>query len=368
MINGSKVLSRLHLLILPDFAEENWPSMDLCAEMLHVELSRRGDVLAERFAPRYARRFGVWRNADRLLNRFLAYPRQLRATVRNRGAEFDAFHLVDHSYSQLLHELPAERAGVFCHDLDTFRCLIEPRRDPRPGWFRAMAKRILRGLQRAAVVFHSTQSVRQEIERFGLVDSRRLVHAPLGIAPEFVPQAVDPIGPPVVLHVGSCIPRKRVDVLLAVFERLAQNRPDLRLVQVGGVWDAAHLSTVARIGHDRVRQVRGIGRSDLAKLYAGSALVLMPSEAEGFGLPVVEAIACGATVLASDLPVLREVAGEAAVYAPVGEVDAWVSAAGDLLAGRGVPPVQVKRAQAARYSWGAHAQALVATYAGLVGR
>jgi glycosyltransferase involved in cell wall biosynthesis len=53
-------------------------------------------------------------------------------------------------------------------------------------------------------------------------------------------------------------------------------------------------------------------------MYRRAALVLQPSSAEGFGLPVAEALACGAVVLASDLEVLREVAGEAAAYAPDG--------------------------------------------------
>ena len=61
----------------------------------------------------------------------------------------------------------------------------------------------------------------------------------------------------------------------------------------------------------------------LAAVYRRAALVLQPSEAEGFGLPVAEALACGTPVLASDLAVLREVGGEAAVYRAVGDVPAW---------------------------------------------
>jgi glycosyltransferase involved in cell wall biosynthesis len=355
----------LRLLILPDFAEENWPSMDLCAEMLLRELSARADVSVERFAPRYVRRFGSWRNADRLINRLREYPRQLRqARLEER---FDAFHLVDHSYSHLLHVLPCGRAGVFCHDLDTFRCLIEPRRDPRPRWFRAMAKRIVRGLQRAAVVFHSTQSVRQEIERFGLVDPARLVQAPLGIAPEFAPRRMPPADPPFVLHVGSCIPRKRIDVLLTVFESLAGRFPELNLVQVGGEWSESQRDHLRRIDPNRVRQVRGLSRDELAGLYSSAALVLLPSESEGFGLPLIEAIACGATVLASDLPVLREVAGDAAVYAPVGDTGAWTTAATELLQGCGAPSEEAKRQRAARYSWREHAATIAETYQRMFG-
>jgi glycosyltransferase involved in cell wall biosynthesis len=94
----------------------------------------------------------------------------------------------------------------------------------------------------------------------------------------------------------------------------------------------------------------------------------MPSEAEGFGLPVAEALACGAPVLASDLPVLREVGGEAAEYRAVGAVEAWSEAA-VALAGRSREDAargQARRARAARFTWDAHARDLVETYEGVL--
>lgn len=339
--------------------------MDLCAEMLARELSARADVSVEAFRPAFARAFGALHNANRLYNRLRGYPRQVRAA--RLGERFDVFHVVDHSYGQLLHALPDGRAGVFCHDLDTFRCLIEPRRDPRPRWFRWMARRILRGVQKAAVVFHATDAVRAEIERFALVDTGRLVKAPPGVAEEFRPQNTSTSDPPFVLHVGSCIPRKGIDVLLATFGALAARDRELRLVQVGGEWTDAQRGVVDRLGADRVEQRRGIDRVELAALYASARLVLLPSEAEGFGLPLIEAIACDATVLASDLPVLREVAGDAAAYAPVGDAAAWGAAAGELLAGRGIPPTEAKRRRASMYTWSSHAATIAAAYRRVIG-
>jgi glycosyltransferase involved in cell wall biosynthesis len=97
-------------------------------------------------------------------------------------------------------------------------------------------------------------------------------------------------------------------------------------------------------------------------------VVLIPSQAEGFGLPLAEALACGAPVLASDLPALREVGGPAAGYLPVGDVPAWTAAVLDLLQRhRDDPDAHQRRraaglAQAARFGWPAHAAALVALY------
>ena len=157
----------IRLGVFPDFAEERWPSMDLCGEMLlaRVGPASAGRVVAARLCPPFHRRLtripglgrrGVAVNFDRLFNRFRTFPRFARRVVGGS----DAFHVVDHTYSQLLHELPAGRAGVYCHDLDAFRCVLEPDAERRPRWFRKMAARQLGSFRKAAVVFHSTDEVR----------------------------------------------------------------------------------------------------------------------------------------------------------------------------------------------------------------
>ncbi|HSI36293.1 MAG TPA: glycosyltransferase, partial [Tepidisphaeraceae bacterium] len=322
------------LAILPDFPEEGWPSMDLVAEMLLEHLATSDLVRATRLCPRYRRLFAVLgrrgRNIDRLRNRMRVYP----AFARKHATDFDCFHLCDHSYSQVVHALPADRTGVFCHDLDTFRCLLEPDKEPRPTWFRQMARTILTGLQKARVVFYLTQPVRDQIERHNLIDPAKLVRCPVAPAAEFTPDepnqsaignrqsAIPPS--PFLLHVGSCIPRKRIDVLLRTFASARASQPALRLLQIGGDFTAEQRALIDQLNiNDAITQVRGVTRDDIAAAYRRAALVLQPSNAEGFGLPVVEALACGAHVLASDIPVLREVGGDAALHAPVGDPDAW---------------------------------------------
>jgi glycosyltransferase involved in cell wall biosynthesis len=372
--------SRHRLAVVCDYPEEAWPSMDLAAEMLLRELRwQHGPLHAERVCPPFRRRLSrlpwIGRrssafNADRLFNRLWDYPRHLR----RRTCEFDLFHLCDHSYGQLVHVLPAERTGVFCHDLDTFRCLLEPNRERRPRWFRAMARHILRGLEKAAVVFHITAAVRAEIERYGLLDPARLVQASLGAAPEFTAEPLeDELAgedvAPFVLHVGSCIPRKRIDVLLDVFAAVRARCPELRLFKVGGSWTPAQREQLDRLGlRDAVTVLDGIGRRVLAVLYRTARLVLLPSEAEGFGLPLVEALACGAAVAVSDLPVFREVAGDAASYFPVGDVPAWTEGVCQLLADpTTAPPRAVRLARAARFSWANHARIIADAYRRLLG-
>jgi glycosyltransferase involved in cell wall biosynthesis len=364
------------LAILADYPEENWPSMDLVAEMLTRELQADPSLglAGERICPEFKWRASAIskkpfaQNVDRLLNRMRDYPR-FASKLHDR---FDLFHVCDHSYSQIVHALPAERTGVFCHDLDTFRCILEPNLDPRPRWFRAMTRRILSGLQKAAIVFHTTDTVRAQIIKHGLIDPARLVQAPYGVSPEFnnqetnveLPIALDRR---IVLHVGSCIPRKRIDVLLSVFAELLKAHPDLRLVQVGGEWTADQRAQIERLAiASSTTQLPRQGRPVIAQLYRSASVVLMPSEAEGFGLPVAEALTCGAIVVASDIPVLREVGGDAAIYCPLADVPAWSKQISLLLQGRAsVPTLQARLARASIFSWKPHASTVARAYLNL---
>jgi glycosyltransferase involved in cell wall biosynthesis len=357
------------LALLCDFAEEEWPSMDLVGEMLAKGLLGDNSVLATKIVPKYRRALGalpgVGRNADRLLNRLRVYPKFTRQTLLD---QFDLFHVVDHSYSHLVHELPAGRVGVFCHDLDTFRCLLDPAAEPRPRWFRAMMRHVLAGFQKAAIVFHSTEPVRQQIMRYGLVDPARLVQAPYGVSEEFRPDNGEvhrrSIEDPFLMHVGSCIARKRIEVLLETFAAVRARQRELRLVQIGGEWTAAQREQIEQLGIGSfIMQKRGLTRAEIASLYRTATVVLQPSEAEGFGLPVAEALACGAVVIASDIPVLHEVGGPVVMYCAVGDVPAWAAMVECVLGDPAVaPPRDARLAWASRYSWATHARTVADAY------
>src|SRR5580692_986225 len=139
---------RARLGVICDFVEEQWPSMDLVADMLlaHLRNGPPTGIDVERIRPPMARRFTragcssskFAFSADRFFNRFWDYPRFLRT----RREAFDVFHVVDHSYSQLVLELPPGRTLVTCHDTDTFRCLLYPD-SASSAPFRAMSRRIL---------------------------------------------------------------------------------------------------------------------------------------------------------------------------------------------------------------------------------
>jgi glycosyltransferase involved in cell wall biosynthesis len=158
-------------------------------------------------------------------------------------------------------------------------------------------------------------------------------------------------------------------MLLGVFAAIRVSFPKLSLIQVGGTWSKESEASLDRFGlRDSVLQLRGLPSEHLAELYRRATVVLLPSEAEGFGLPIIEALACGAIVVASDIPVLREVGGDAVLYCPVGDVAAWVGALSRVLSDMTLAPhPEVRLSRAARFSWTAHARTIADAYLRLAG-
>jgi glycosyltransferase involved in cell wall biosynthesis len=153
-------------------------------------------------------------------------------------------------------------------------------------------------------------------------------------------------------------------VLLEVVAAVREVVPDLRLVKVGGEWTTDHREQIDRLDlAGAIIHSSGLTRVELAEVYRWARVVLIPSGAEGFGLPAIEALACGAAVVASDIPSLREAGGPAAEYAPVGDIGAWV----DLVAKRladpaAAPPRTARLAWAGRFTWTAHAEIIARAY------
>src|SRR5262249_11833205 len=115
---------------------------------------------------------------------------------------------------------------------------------------------------------------------------------------------------------------------------------------------------------DRVRLLGPVHRQQLFPLFAGADLFAFPSRHEGFGIPVLEAMAQGAPVVCADIPALREVAGDAAVFVAPDDVDGWIDAitatvgqdaAHDAL-------VEAGHERVARYSWERCARETAAVY------
>ena len=225
-----------------------------------------------------------------------------------------------------------------------------------------------RGLRRAAVVLTPSHAVAAEVrDEYGLGD--RVVATPLGVDPDwftatpFGPQELAARGLPgrYLLFVGNVEPRKGLPSLLAALRELhAADRDTPPLVLAGPPGWGPALETAA-LPPGAVLQAGYLETPDLRRLVAGAALLAFPSRYEGFGLPPLEAFAAGVPVVATDIPVIREVTGSLATLVPVGDVPALAGALADAL----VKPVDADalRAHARGFSWAATARATHAAYA-----
>ena len=362
----------MNVALLCDSPDEQWPSMDLVAQMHAAELTKLG-LPYQSFAPPIRRRTPSFA-MDRLLFRFGDYPRLVRQL------NFDVYHVMDHSYSQLLLRLPPGRAVVTCHDIDTFRSLLEPKRDPRSAAFRFMTRRILSGFSKAAHVACDSIATFDEIRKFNLVPAARMSVVPLGVHPSCSPHPNDSADAkaaallkgfegPILLHVGSTLPRKRLDVLLRTFAAIRARCGNLLLVRAGGPLTPSQRDLATELGiSTSILELEFLEREVLAAVYRRATLVLQPSDAEGFGLPVAEAMACGTPVVASNLPVLREVGGDAAIYCPIGDWEVWASQVVKILNSPLNPLREKSLRQATLFCWKHYTKQMVEVYNRLLNR
>lgn len=384
-------MSRLRVAIIADFLEEEWPSMDLVADMLmaHLAQSHAGSIeptLIRPTMPRRVSRLGLPAAAragivDRIVARQWDYARRVKTLP-----PFDVYHVVDHTYAHLVHDLPAARTIVTCHDVDAFRSVLQPEDEWRSPTFRWMSRRILSGLRAAARVPCDSEATKASlIELAGFPEDRLPVipngadmsgwDAADGHTDYEAAQMLGPKRPLELLHVGSTIPRKRIDVLLDVFAAIRRMRPDAHLVRVGGPFTAEQRIHVRELGlAGAITVLPFVDRATLAAVYRRAAVALLPSEREGFGLPLVEALACGTPVVASDIPVLREVGADAAEYCAVGDIDAWSRAVMTMIAEHDTAPASWEArkgrgvARASQFSWATYASAVADVYQSIAGK
>jgi len=222
----------------------------------------------------------------------------------------------------------------------------------------------LESLSRAHVVVSVSQSTADELIARG-VDPARIAVVPNGLTP--LPDPVDPDLPPdpFVLAVGTLEPRKGHETLLRAFAAADLNGHRLVFAgpTAGRSGDLASLARELGVG-ERLTILGPVDDAVLAGLYRDAAALCMPSLAEGFGLPVIEAMSFGVPVIASDLDVMREVAGDGAVLVRPGSPEALAEALARVL-GDAALRAGLREAgpgRAASFSWDAAAEATVLAY------
>jgi len=213
--------------------------------------------------------------------------------------------------------------------------------------FRTMVPRSVR---RAARVLAVSEQTKRDVVEYYRIPDEKIVVTPNGVDPLFSPQGHRAEGAPYALFVGTLQPRK--DPLVAL-EALALVPGELRLVLVGpdkGSGEDARRAA-GRLGlNGRVTFTGHVEKEQLAELYRGAVCLVFPSRYEGFGLPVVEAMASGTPVVAAASGSVPEVAGDAAVLVEPGNAAALAGGIERALADR-ERLVGAGLARAKRYNW-----------------
>jgi glycosyltransferase involved in cell wall biosynthesis len=223
--------------------------------------------------------------------------------------------------------------------------------------------------QSAAAVGTVSEASRRDVVSMLSVPEHRIVMLPGAPHPSCKPSTPEEIARvrsryrltrPYVLSVGTLEPRKNLPMLLEAFDRLlaraGTDSAGLDLVTVGGRgWRDRHLRSELerRLRSGRVHAIGYVPEEDLVALYSGAEVLAYPSHFEGFGLPALEAMACGTPVVASDISALREVSGAAAVLVPPGDEAALAAALLEIERDAALRErlVTAGRAAVARLSW-----------------
>jgi glycosyltransferase involved in cell wall biosynthesis len=282
-----------------------------------------------------------------------------------------------HSAYYLMPYAPGLPSIVTCYDLIP---LIFPH------YFSAPQRLIFRmahwlALRTAHITLAISEATKRDLVRFFHIDPRRIVVTPLAADAHFQPPsraAIDRVRQQHVLperyllYFGSNKPHKNVPRLVEAFGQLGiRNQGSGLGLVIAGHWDERYpeaKQATARLGlTDMVRFIGPVQDADLPALYGGAEVFVFPSQYEGFGFPVLEAMACGAPVVCSNRSSLPEVAGDAALLCDPTDVEALARAIEQALIDRDLRNTLRARSlnRAAQFSWEQTAQQTLEVYRSL---
>lgn len=255
----------------------------------------------------------------------------------------DLCHWLDGSMAAFIPDDLRGRSVATVHDLIP---LLQLRGElpGKPSWPAAwLIRRGVRALRGCAALCADSAATRMDLARLaGIAERVAVVPVPVRSLPPPQPAVVAglPSGARFILHVGHNAVYKNRAGVLDVFGRL-RGVPDLHLVLVGPPPASEWRARAAALAH--VHFAGPVGDAALHDLYRRAALFLFPSLYEGYGMPVLEAMATGCPVVCSTAPALVEVAGEAALTAPATDPEALAAACRTLLADEALRRRQIER-------------------------
>jgi glycosyltransferase involved in cell wall biosynthesis len=314
-----------NLLLLGNYQPDRQESMQRFCGLIEREMQER-NVRVETIRPEpvMGRFFPGARGVGKMLgyvDKFLIFRSRLRKRLR-RFQKNDLLHICDHSNAIYAKDAASVPHLVTCHDVMAIRGARGeiPEHHVRASG-RIYQRWILNGLRNARGITCVSDFTRSELLRIGGIDPARVTVTHNSLNYPYRPMPADEarkiVGPDnYILHVGGNQWYKNRIGVIRIFVELTKKlstRP--KLVLIGEPWDNSLSDEIRKSGlADQIKPIVGCSNDILNAYYSAAELLLFPSLMEGFGWPVIEAQASGCPVAASDIPSLREVAGDAAIF------------------------------------------------------
>lgn len=338
----------MQIILIGNYPLDKQESMIRFAEMLKRGLHKQGigchilqpKVVFGKYVKTTASGFGKWVG---YIDKWIVFPGLLRLKFLKsefRNSEV-RFHICDHSNSPYLRHLPKEKASITCHDVLAIRGAFgyDDAHCPASRLGKYYQKWILGNLLRADKIACDSQATLNNLKDF-VVDEKNnqkkweVIHCAFNA--NFYPlvknQAKDLLqkagvpAKPYLLNVGSNLQRKNRRLLIDMIASLG-DKWDGNILYAGDPADEELLNYAVKLGcRDRIVSVSKPDHETLVALYSECEALIFPSFSEGFGWSVIEAQACGAPVIASNVEPMPEVSGGAALYADPYQPETFVTA------------------------------------------
>jgi len=235
----------------------------------------------------------------------------------------------------------------------------------------------VRGIKRASHIIADSQNTKNDLIKYLKIPDNRITAIYPGVDHSiFKPYSINLLDKPYILYTGSERPRKNLGRLFEAFAKLKKEFPELELVKVGvsGRSEKYRRDTIKKLDSLGITQdvifVDHIPEVDLVHYYSSATLLAYPSLYEGFGLPPLEAMACGCPVVTSNTSSLPEVVGEAGIMVNPYDIDSLAQAMRQVLTDSELRNDMVRKGleQAKRFSWERTARETMEVYERVGGR
>lgn len=319
----------MKILLVGNYVADEQQSMSRYEDMLYRNLrARKYDVRLVRPGSVLGRLCG----GNSLLNKWLAYidkfllfPFRLRFCAERA----DIVHVCDHSNAMYMGFIGKAPGVITCHDMLAIRAARNEFAERKVHFMgRILQRVILQGIKKAKIVVCVSRGTKADLQRITLLSDEQVFVVPNALNRPYAPMAKSSmenhlkalgvsLDLPFILHVGGNQWYKNRIGVVRIFSEFAK-RPGSQsysLLMVGEPFTAQMRDLICASGlSSRVVELVSVSDDALCALYSSAAALLFPSLYEGFGWPIIEAMACGCPVVTSDRPPMTDVGGRAASY------------------------------------------------------